>query len=95
MKPFDDRNRERNEDTHTIADVSAAASFLVGSIPSLWTDYETQAIWVFIIGAVFFCATPTLRRARAVPLWRMAELRRAGPAAAPRVAERGWKCRFP
>jgi uncharacterized membrane protein YgdD (TMEM256/DUF423 family) len=84
MKLFNTRNRERNEDTrrtyaqyeiaHTIADFIAATSFLIGSILFLWNDFETQAIWFFIIGSVFFCIKPTLRLAREVQLWRMGNL---------------------
>ena len=84
MKLFDTRNREHNEDTrrtyaqyeiaHTIADFIAATSFLIGSILFLWNDFETQAIWFFIIGSVFFCIKPTLRLAREVQLWRMGNL---------------------
>ena len=84
MKLFDNRNRDRNEDTrriyaqyeiaHTIADFIAATSFLLGSILFLWNDYETEAIWFFIIGSVFFCIKPTLRLAREIQLWRMGYL---------------------
>jgi len=40
----------------------------------LWNDYETEAIWFFIIGSVFFCIKPTLRLAREIQLWRMGYL---------------------
>jgi uncharacterized membrane protein YhfC len=84
MALFDHRNRERNEETrrvyaqyeiaHTIADFIAATSFLIGSILFLWARYETQAIWFFIVGSIFFCIKPTLRLARELKLWRMGDL---------------------
>jgi hypothetical protein len=40
----------------------------------LWARYETEAIWLFILGSVFFCVKPTLRLAREVQLWRMGQL---------------------
>ncbi|SFN40536.1 YrhK-like protein [Roseovarius lutimaris] len=84
MGLFDHRNRERNADTrriyaayeiaHTVVDFMAAICFLVGSVLFLWSDYETEAIWLFIVGSFFFCVKPTLRLAREVQLWRMGQL---------------------
>jgi uncharacterized membrane protein YhfC len=84
MGLFDHRNRERNADTrrvyaayeiaHTVVDFLAATCFLVGSVLFLWARYETEAIWLFILGSVFFCVKPTLRLAREVQLWRMGQL---------------------
>ena len=84
MGLFDHRNRERNDATrriyaayeiaHTAADFAAAISFLVGSVMFLWDAYETAAVWMFIIGSVFFCLKPTLRLCREVQLWRMGRI---------------------
>lgn len=53
---------------HTMADFIAAFSFLVGSILFLWQATETAAIWLFIVGSVFFCLKPTLKLIREVRL---------------------------
>jgi len=84
MGLFDHRNRVRNADTrriyaayeiaHTIADFTAALCFLLGSVLFLWQAYETEAIWLFILGSVFFCIKPSLRLAREVQLWRMGRI---------------------
>ena len=84
MRLFDHDTRMRNADTrrvyaayeiaHTAADFGAAISFLIGSILFLWPDDETTAIWMFILGSVFFCIKPSLRLAREVQLWRMGYL---------------------
>ena len=62
------------EIAHTLADFIAAISFLIGSILFLWPVYEIEAVWLFILGSVFFCLKPTLRLAREVQLWRMGHL---------------------
>ena len=84
MRLFSHEARQRSADTrrvyaayeiaHTVADFIAAISFLIGSILFLWPGYEDTAIWLFIIGSVFFCLKPTLRLAREVQLWRMGNL---------------------
>lgn len=86
MGLFDHRNRERNTDTrrvyaiyeiaHTLADFIAAISFLLGSVLFLWPEKETEAIWLFILGSVFFCVKPSLRMCRELQLWRMGYLER-------------------
>lgn len=92
MRLFSHEARQRNTDTrkvyaayeiaHTIVDFAAAICFLAGSILFLWSAYETQAIWLFIIGSGFFCLKPSLRLAREIQLWRMGRIdtlaRRAG-----------------
>jgi len=84
MRLFDHRNRDRNADTrriyaayeiaHTAVDFMAALCFLVGSVLFLWPAYETGAVWLFIVGSVFFCVKPTLRLAREIQLWRMGKV---------------------
>ncbi|SNR24870.1 YrhK family protein [Puniceibacterium sediminis] len=84
MNLFDHSNRDRNDGTrriyalyeiaHTSVDFSAAACFLIGSVLFLWPAYETAAIWLFIIGSVFFMAKPTLRLLRELHLYRMGKL---------------------
>ena len=84
MPLFSQENRDRNAATrrvyaayeiaHTAVDFIAAISFLVGSVLFLLPAYETPAIWLFIVGSVFFCLKPTLRLTREVPLWRMGRI---------------------
>ena len=84
MNLFSSENRDRNEETrrvyaafelaHTVVDFLAAVSFLVGSVLFLFPDYETPAIWLFIIGSVFFCAKPSLRLTREIKLLRMGRI---------------------
>ena len=84
MRLFTHEARQRSADTrrvyaayeiaHTVADFIAAISFLVGSILFFWPSVETTAIWLFVIGSVFFCLKPSLRLAREVQLWRMGDL---------------------
>jgi uncharacterized membrane protein YhfC len=84
MRLFTHEARQRSDETrrvyaayevaHTLADFIAAISFLIGSILFLWPMYEVQAVWLFIIGSVFFCLKPSLRLAREVQLWRMGHL---------------------
>ncbi len=84
MPLFSHANRERNADTrrvyaiyellHTVVDFTAALCFLVGSILFFWAEYETQAIWLFVIGSVCFMLKPTLRLMREVQLWRMGRI---------------------
>ena len=84
MPLFSHENRQRNADTrrvyaayevaHTAVDIAAAFSFLIGSVLFLWKAYETPAIWLFIVGSVFFCVKPSLRLAREIHLWRMGQI---------------------
>ncbi|MEQ9257567.1 MAG: YrhK family protein [Roseovarius sp.] len=84
MAFFTLENRQRTAETrriyaiyelfHTAVDFAAAISFLIGSILFFWPDYETAAIWLFVIGSVFFCIKPSLRLAREIHLWRYGEL---------------------
>ena len=53
---------------YTIVDFTAAFCFLVGSVLFFWQEWETQAIWLFVIGSLFFAAKPTLRLARELKL---------------------------
>lgn len=78
MGLFHYENRERNARTqrlyalveilHTVVDLIAAITFLLGSILFFSPSYETVATWFFVIGSVFFCLKPTLRLVREVKL---------------------------
>lgn len=84
MALFTHENRQRTarsrriyaayEIAHTCVDFTAAICFLIGSILFFWKAYETAAIWLFVIGSVFFCMKPTLRLAREIHLWRMGKV---------------------
>ena len=54
----------------TLVDVAAALSFLVGSVLFFWTETETLAIWLFVIGSLCFTAKPVIRLAREIHLYR-------------------------
>ncbi|MCL3882142.1 YrhK family protein [Marivita sp. GX14005] len=78
MKLFRLSNRERNERSkdiyaayelaYTIVEFGAAISFLIGSILFFWKEYETPALWLFVIGSLLFAAKPTIRFAREIKL---------------------------
>ncbi|PWR02206.1 hypothetical protein DKT77_13150 [Meridianimarinicoccus roseus] len=86
MKLFRTSNREFNADTrrvyaayeiaHTAVDFAAALCFLVGSVLFFWADWETEAIWLFVIGSVFFMMKPTLRLVREIQIYRMGDMAR-------------------
>lgn len=81
MQLFRHRTRELNDETrrvyaayeiaHTAVDFLAALSFLIGSILFFWAKWETEAVWLFVIGSVFFMMKPTLRLIREIQLYRM------------------------
>ncbi|UXX84672.1 YrhK family protein [Roseovarius pelagicus] len=83
MNLFRHENRQQSADSrriyalyevaYTIVDFTAAISFLIGSILFFWAEYETAAIWLFIIGSACFCLKPTIRMAREVKLLRMGD----------------------
>lgn len=64
----------RYELAHTVADFCAAIAFLVGSALFFLPRFETEAIWLFVIGSAFFCAKPSLRLVREIHLWRIGRL---------------------
>jgi len=86
MRLFRHEARQRNADTqkvyaayaiaHTVVDFAAATCFLIGQVLFLWAEYETQAVWLFIAGSLFFCMKPSLRLAREIQLWRMGDIDR-------------------
>ena len=53
--------RRRYEVLSIINDFLIAIWFLIGSILFLFPDYETAAIWLFIIGSFQFLIRPTIR----------------------------------
>lgn len=84
MPLFHQKNRTRSDRTrkvyaayelvHTVVSFLAAICFVVGSILFLWPAFETQAIWLFIVGSAFFLAKPALRLCREVHLLRIGDL---------------------
>jgi len=50
----------------TAVDFTAAFSFIVGSFLFFFPEYETAAIWFFVVGSVFFALKPTIRLAREI-----------------------------
>nr|WP_081536113.1 YrhK family protein [Rhodovulum sp. P5] len=86
MTLFRHENRERTADTrrvyalyeiaHTAVDFAAALCFLAGSILFFWPSVETAAIWLFVIGSVFFFLKPAIRLAREIKLYRMGRIDR-------------------
>lgn len=81
MPLFHHENRDRSAETrrvyaafelaHTVVDFLAAFSFLAGSVLFFWPAYETPAIWLFVIGSVFFALKPTLKLTRELKLLAM------------------------
>lgn len=66
----------------TIADVSAALLFVIGSI--LFFDQETTyaGTWCFLLGSVCFALKPMIRLVREFHFWRVGEIGK--------LAERGF-----
>jgi hypothetical protein len=53
-----------HEVLRTAVDFGAALCFLVGSVLFFWEATQTPAIWLFVVGSVFFMLKPTLRLVR-------------------------------
>jgi len=61
----------RYEIAYTTIDLIAGATFLVGSILFFWKATETAAIWLFVVGSVFFVLRPLARISRELELARL------------------------
>ena len=61
------------EIAYTVADFTAALTFLAGSILFFWPAYETPAIWLFVVGSACFALKPTLRLVRELKLAAMGD----------------------
>lgn len=78
MRLFQHQNRQKSaksrriyalyEIAYTIVDFTAAFCFVIGSVLFFWNQYETPAIWLFVIGSVCFALKPTIRIVREVRL---------------------------
>ncbi|PVA10130.1 hypothetical protein DC366_10785 [Pelagivirga sediminicola] len=74
MRLFQHRNRQHSAESrriyalyeiaYTVVDFAAATSFVIGSLLFFWKEYETPAIWLFLIGSICFALKPTIRMAR-------------------------------
>ncbi|MCB1440185.1 MAG: YrhK family protein [Nitratireductor sp.] len=74
MALFDPDNRNRShyhrrlyaayEVAFTLVDFLAAACFIAGSVMFFYKSLENGAIWLFVIGSVFFFMKPAIRLAR-------------------------------
>jgi len=53
--------RRRYEVLSIINDFFIAIWFLIGSVLFLFPEYETAAVWLFIIGSFQFLVRPTIR----------------------------------
>ncbi len=83
MRLFQHHNRQDSAESrrvyamfelaYTITDFTAASAFLIGSILFFWAEYETAAIWLFVIGSICFCLKPTLRLIREIKLLKMGD----------------------
>ncbi len=83
MRLFQHHNRQQSAESrrvyalyeiaYTVVDFTAAFSFVIGSILFFWKEYETAAIWFFVIGSVCFALKPTIRMAREVKLVSMGD----------------------
>jgi hypothetical protein len=70
-----------HEVLRTAVDFGAALCFLVGSVLFFWPETEFPAVWLFVIGSVFFILKPTLRLVRELQYVRLGRIGR--------LAERG------
>jgi hypothetical protein len=81
MKLFDPGARDRTPETkrlyaryeiaRTVVDFFAALAFIFGSVLFFWTDTQTPATWLFLIGSLCFALKPSLRLAREVHFLRL------------------------
>jgi hypothetical protein len=88
---FDPRNRDispatarryaRYEVLHTVADFTAAALFIVGSILFFFEATTAIGTWAFLVGSVCFALKPTIRLAREAWLTKQHEIERLAGAA--------------
>lgn len=65
--------RRRYEVASIVNDFMIAIWFLIGSILFLFPEWETVAIWFFIIGSFQFLIRPTLRLASHIHLKKLPE----------------------
>lgn len=63
--------RRRYEVLSIINDFLIAIWFLIGSILFLFPEYETAAIWLFIVGSFQFLVRPTIRLVSHIHIKRM------------------------
>ncbi|MEW5422170.1 YrhK family protein [Amorphus sp. 3PC139-8] len=61
----------RYEIAYTSIDLLAGFTFLIGSILFFWKATETAAIWLFVVGSLFFFLRPLARIARELELARL------------------------
>lgn len=84
MRLFYRENQDQNADTRRIytlyeiartsVDFAAAICFVIGSVLFFWPSVETQAIWLFVIGSIFFLVKPALKLSREIHLWRLGQI---------------------
>ncbi|HBS48663.1 MAG TPA: hypothetical protein DEA05_00535 [Rhodobacteraceae bacterium] len=83
MALFRHHNRQKSERSrrvyamfeiaYTAVSFVAGLCFTIGSILFFWKEYETQAIWLFLVGSILFMVKPTLRFAREIKLAAMGD----------------------
>ena len=61
---------------YTLVDLAAALLFVSGSVLFFWSDTQTPATWMFVVGSVCFALKPTIRLMREVKLLRMGKIER-------------------
>lgn len=62
----------------TLVDFLAALSFVIGSVMFFYEALQFDGTWLFLVGSVFFCVSPTLKVVREFHLARLPDgLRRA------------------
>jgi archaellum biogenesis protein FlaJ (TadC family) len=83
MRLFQHKTRQETDESrriyalfeiaYTIVDFIAAICFLIGSILFFYAQYETPAVWLFVIGSACFCLKPTIRMVREFKLLKMGD----------------------
>lgn len=71
--PAKRRRYARFEIAYTLADFSAAFSFVIGSVFFFFEGLMTAGTWLFLFGSILFAAKPTIRLIRDIKLAAMGE----------------------
>lgn len=64
----------RFELAYTLADLAAAALFIIGSIMFFSEAWTTFGTWLFLTGSLLFGLKPTLRLVKEIKLYRMGNI---------------------
>ncbi len=61
---------------YTVVDLAAALLFVAGSVLFFWSETQTTATWMFLIGSICFALKPTIRTTREIKFLSMGKIER-------------------